>query len=104
MTLLKSVKEDGANEKRNAHQKKASVRKQMLSKTKMMHDSVVKTPPGISSFCWEIVMKFLCAVVDFATFLAVRGVPDERPPSPLRSVEKHRDDCGGCRSSSVWCL
>ena len=49
-------------------------------------------------------MKFLCAVVDFATFLAVRGVPDERPPSPLRSVEKHRDDCGGCRSSSVWCL
>jgi len=32
------------------------------------------------------------------TFLAVRAVPDERPPSPLRSVEKHRDDCGGCRS------
>lgn len=84
--------------------KKASVRKQMLSKTKMMHDSVVKTPPGISSFCWEIVVKFLCAVVDFATFLAVRAVPDERPPSPLRSVEKHRDDCGGCRSSRVWCL
>ncbi len=30
--------------------KKASVRKQMLSKTKMLHDSVVKTPTGISSF------------------------------------------------------
>ena len=59
----------------------------MLSKTKKLHDSVVKTPPGISPFCWEIVVKFLSAVVDFATFLAVRGVPDERPPSPLRSVE-----------------
>ena len=84
--------------------KKASVRKQMLNEMKKLCDSVVKTPTGISSFCWEIVVKFRCAVVDFATFLAVRGVPDERPPSPLRSVEKHRDDCGGCRSSSVWCL
>lgn len=84
--------------------KKASVRKQMLSKTKKLREPVVKTPTGISPFFWEIVVKFLGAVVDFPTFLAVRGVPDERPPSPSRSVEKHRDDCGGCRSSSVSCL
>lgn len=84
--------------------KKASVRKRMLNETKKLRDSVVKTPTSISPFFWKIVVKFLGAVFDFATFLAVRGVPDERPPSPLRSVEKHRDDCGGCRSSSVWCL
>lgn len=84
--------------------KKASVRKQMPSKTKKLRESVVKTPTGISLFFWKIVVKFLGAVFDFATFLAVRGVPDERPPSPLRSVEKHRDDCDGCRSSSVSCL
>lgn len=82
--------------------KKASVRKQMLSEMKKLCDSVVKTPTSISPFCWEIVVKFLLAVVDFATFLAVRGVPDERPPSPQRFAKKHRDDYDGCRSSNVW--